>query len=58
MKTILIFSLVALGLAWASVVVLGMVSLVFSPTLAKGIYLSELALLVGGLIGWLKTKLD
>ena len=57
MKTILLFALIALALAWGSVVVLGMVSLVFGPTLAKGIYLTGMALAIGGFVGWLKLKL-
>jgi len=57
MKTILLFAFIALALAWAGVFVLGMVSLVFGSTLAKGIYLSCIALAIGGLVGWLKLKL-
>ena len=57
MKTILVYALVALFVAWGSVFVLGMVSLVFSPTLAKGLYLSGMAIGIGGFVGWLKLKL-
>ena len=57
MKTILICALVALFVAWGSVFVLGMVSLVFSSTLAKGLYLSGMAIGIGGFVGWLKLKM-
>ena len=57
MKAILFFAFIALALVWVGVFVLGMVSLVFSSTLAKGIYLSCIALAIGGFVGWLKLKL-